>query len=93
MPDFANKEMAAWLEGAVKWMVQSEPVSIALAAKMPNGETMTAYYHADAERKAVLAHHIYSDVVMDVVTHNIGIIQNALDLYENGDDNDESENH
>lgn len=90
MTEFKNKEMAAWLEGAVRTMFEAEPNSIAVIARLQDGCTMTAYYHADAEQKAVFAHHITNDAVLDVVTNNIGLIRDALDELDAGGDGDES---
>ena len=88
MAEFKNKEMAVWLESAVKTMFESEPDSIAVAARLSDGCTMTAYYHADAEQKAVFAHHITNDAVLDVVRNNIGLIRDALDELDAGGDGD-----
>lgn len=67
-------------------MFEAEPSSIAVVARLPDNDTLTAYFHADAEQKAVFAHHIMSDVVLDVVTSNIDLIRDALDDLEEGGD-------
>lgn len=85
MPDFIPSEMAEWLEATVRTMFEEDTESIVVAARLKGGYTMTAYYHADAERKAVFAHHINSDAMMDVVTSNIDMIRDALDRLEDDD--------
>lgn len=80
--DFKNYPYAKFLEDAVRYIFETNPEKLALVASAPNGETLTAYYQADAQDKAVFAHHIYSDAMMDIMLCNIGLIKEALDEYE-----------
>lgn len=48
----------------------------------PDGETFTGYYNADATDKAVFAHHIQSDVTMDIIRENIETIKRLIEEVE-----------
>ena len=82
MAEFKNKELAAYLNGAVQLMLEHEPESAVFAARLPDGQMMTGYYKAEAEDKAVIAHHIYADALLDTVLNNIEFIRGALDELE-----------
>lgn len=43
-----------------------------------DGNVFTGYYGADATDKAVFAHHIQSDVTMDIIRANIDEIKGML---------------
>ena len=45
---------------------------------------MTGYWNADAQDKAIFAHNIQSDIVMDIVQQNADIIKQAMEEGENG---------
>ena len=77
-----NSPYAEFLETVVRGIFDTQPDKIAFVASLPNGETLTAYYKSDAQDKAVFAHHIYSDSVMDVVVANVGLLKEAMDAYE-----------
>ena len=74
-----HKDLAEWLEAGLQKLFELKPVSMALVAKTESGDTLTAYFHADAEQKAVFAHHIQTDIIMDVVLNNADMIRDALD--------------
>ena len=81
MTDFENVPYAEWLEDAVKTIFKEKPENIAICAKLESGDTLTAYYNCDAEDKAVLAHHITSDAMLDTVLNNIDMVREALAEY------------
>lgn len=59
-----------WLTESLQMIGERNPVSIGIVAILEGGETFTGYYNADATDKAVMAHNINSDVIMDVVRAN-----------------------
>lgn len=70
---------AEWLEECIKLIFEEKPVCIAMVATLDSGETMTGYYNASAQDKAVFVHHIQTDVTMDIVRANIDLVKNALE--------------
>ena len=79
---------AQWLEDVIHSMFDLNPDKMCFVAHTPGGETMTAYFNAEAEDMANFAHHINSDVVMEIVLNNAGrILEAAMDP---GDDDDDS---
>lgn len=74
-----KEEYAEFLEDAVKTLFNIKPVQIALVARTEQGNTLTAYYHCDAEDKAIMAHHIQSDVVMDIIENNAETVKEMLE--------------
>lgn len=89
MPEFENQELAEWLEDGVREMFNRDPNAIAIVASLNDGTTLTGYYKADATQKALFAHQIYTDAVLDVVMNNAGLIKRALDELEDGGGEDE----
>lgn len=78
MADLENCGFAPWLEETLPAIVELNPETIAISAR--NGEkdmVFTAYFNCNAEDKSVLAHHILSDVVMDIVMSNRELIING----------------
>lgn len=78
MEDISKLPYAAWLEESVKTVVSVSPKSICIAATADDGTTFTGYYNADAQDKAVFSHHIQSDVTMDIIRNNAGMIKAIL---------------
>lgn len=79
MSEIEKEPYAAFLEESIKAIFEARPVSMAVVAICEDGNTLTGYYNADAQDKAVFAHHIQSDVVMDIVTANINTVKEALE--------------
>lgn len=73
-----DSEYMRWLEDAVRTVLEEQPKCMVLVAKLESEEVLTAYYNADAEDKAVFAHHIQSDVTMDIIENNIDRIRELL---------------
>lgn len=75
----ANKDLAGWLEECLRKMFELKASSVGLVATLETGETLTGYFHADVQQKAVFAHHINADAMLGVVLNNINLVRNALD--------------
>lgn len=43
---------------------------------------MTGYWNADAQDKAIFAHNIQSDIILDIVKQNADIIKRAMEEEE-----------
>lgn len=79
MEDITKQPYAAWLEESLKVISGIKPVCLCIAATSGDGATFTGYYNADATDKAVFAHHIQSDVVMDIIQNNAEKIKEILE--------------
>lgn len=75
---FEDDALEAWLEDAIKTLIQVKPTQICLAARTGNGETLTAYYMCDAEDKALIASHIQADAMLDVLEANADTLRGIL---------------
>lgn len=82
MDDIKMEEWVQWLEGCVRTLFEVGPVAIAMFARLPGGESMTAYYNCDAEEKAAAAHHFHSDAMLDVVLNNIALIKEEMEALD-----------
>lgn len=78
MNDITKQPYAAWLEESLQVIAGIDPVCLCIAATSPDGDVFTGYYGADATDKAVFAHHIQSDVTMDIIRANIDDIKDML---------------
>ena len=56
-----------------------DPCCICFAATKADGTVFTGYYNADATDKAVFAHNIQSDIVMDIIKANADTINGILE--------------
>lgn len=65
--NFDNKQLTEWLEDTVRVLMSERVVSGAFAAKLENGDTYTAYFHAGCCDKVELAAHIQADAMMDAI--------------------------
>ena len=79
-----NEKLAAWLEASLhELFADGRKVSSAcIVAQMEDGNCMTGYYEADSLQKAIFAHNINGDAMLDVVLSNIDIVRDALDDLE-----------
>ena len=78
MNDITKQPYAAWLEESLQVIAGIDPVCLCIAATSPDGDVFTGYYGADATDNAVFAHHIQSDVTMDIIRANIDEIKDML---------------
>lgn len=81
--DVTKSPYAGFLEDVIEAIMEYQPVKIGICALNPDDTTMTGYYgdcgHVD---KAVMAHHIYCDSVMEVVKSNAKMILEAAEEEE-----------
>lgn len=84
---FENDELTAWLEGCVKNLYErnkeSRIVSAAIITQSEDRLVLTGYYNADAQDKAIFAHNLNADAMLDIVVNNIDIVRDALEETEN----------
>lgn len=78
MDDLPN-EYLTWLEETAQEMLKHEPVSAGVVFVLPDGNVMTAYYMADQTDKALMAHNIYADAVLDIVLNNAQLLREAME--------------
>ena len=80
LPHGANRTPhAKWLEESIATIAGLDPCCICLAATKADGTVFTGYYNADAADKAVFAHNIQSDIVMDIIKANADTISGILE--------------
>lgn len=84
MSGITNEAYAAWLEESLQLIYKAKPTSIAIAAVTETGETVTGYYNASAQDKAVFAHHIQSDIVLDIIRANAAEIKAMMEGTDDG---------
>lgn len=64
----------------IEAFLEYSPVKIGVCALMEDGRSLTCYFgDCDQQDKAVMAHQIYSDSIMDMILHNAGMILEAAD--------------
>lgn len=89
MSDITKTPYAPFLEDVIGLMMEQKPTKIAIVTLNPDGSMLTGYFgDCDQQDKALLAHQIYSDSIMDIVRNNAGMILEAAD--EEADDEDGS---
>lgn len=79
MEDITKQEYSAWLEETLGVMLKIHPTALCVVAMAPDRTVLTGYFNADAQDKAVFAHHIQSDVVIDIIENNAEDIKKILD--------------
>lgn len=74
------KPYAPVLESIAGQLVKYQPKKICLCAILPSGEVLTGYFgNTGAQDKAVMAHNINCDAVMDTVKANAKMIIQAAE--------------
>ena len=81
--DITKLLYAPWLENAIRTLTEHDVRSACIVATVDDGETMTGYWNADAQDKAIFANNIQSDIVLDIVEQNADAIKRAM---EEGDE-------
>lgn len=77
--DITKLPYAPWLEGAIRELTEHDVHSACIVATVDDGCTMTGYWNADTQDKAIFAHNIQSDIVLDIVQQNADIIKRAME--------------
>lgn len=73
------------LEDAIKELTDGKAQNVAICGRLKDGAMLTAFANTVAEDKAIIAWHILSTALMEVVLNNIDLIKEALDEYEEDD--------
>lgn len=68
-----------WLEDSLTTLVDHNPSSIGLVAECEDDIVMTAYYNGNVKNKFAMLEALLTDIVMDIVTTNVGLIREALE--------------
>lgn len=68
--DIAKIEYASWLEDTLREMIDLKPISICLAAIFDDGNVETCYYNATVQDKAIIAHNVYTDAILETIANN-----------------------
>lgn len=78
--DITKSPYAGFLEDVIKAVMEYSPTKIAFCTLNPDGTTLTGYFgDCDQQDKALLAHYIYVDSIMDVMKANAGMIVEAAE--------------
>ena len=80
--DITKLPYAPWLENAIRTLTEHHVHAACIVATVHDGYAMTGYWHADAQPKEIFAHNIQSDIVLDIVKQNAGIIKEAMEEEE-----------
>ena len=80
-----NQELTKWFEESLKAIYSREVVGACVVAIDDDGDVLTGYYRADAQTKAVFAHNINADAMLDVVLNNVRMVKEAIDDLEDDD--------
>ena len=86
MSDITQQKYAAWLEEALQMLFISKPKTICIVAITEDDEVITGYYDATPADKAIFAHHIQSDIVMDIIRKNAAKIKDMMEDADDGTD-------
>lgn len=68
--DLTKIEYASWLEETLREMIDLKPKSICLAAIFDDGNVGTCYYNATVQNKAIIAHRVYTDSILETIENN-----------------------
>ena len=86
---FENDELTAWLEDCVKNLYErnkeSRITSAAIITMSEDRLVLTGYYNADAQDKAIFAHNLNADAMLDVVCANADVVKQAIEEAEEDD--------
>lgn len=92
---FDNDELTAWLEDCVKNLFernkQSHITSAAIITMSDDKVVLTGYYNCDAQDKAIFAHNLNADAMLDTVCNNADIVKQAIEELDDfgGNESDE----
>ena len=80
--DITKLPYAPWLEKAIRILTKHDVHAACIVATVDDGDAMTGYWNADEHDKAIFAHNIQSDIILDIVKQNAGIIKEAMEEEE-----------
>ena len=80
--DITKLPYAPWLENSIRVLTEHDVHSACIVATVDDGDTMTGYWNADTQDKAIFAYNIQSDIVLDIVKQNADIIKRAMEEEE-----------
>lgn len=90
---FENDELTAWLEDCVKNLYErnreSRITSAAIVTMSEDRLVLTGYYNCDAQDKAIFAHNINADAMLDTVLANADIVKQAIEEVDEDDEGTE----
>lgn len=70
-----DKPFNEFLEDTMNYIYTHDVTCFGIVIVQPDGDVATAYYNATAADKATMCHNIQSDIVMDIIKNNIGLIR------------------
>ena len=80
MRDIRNSPYANWLEDMCSAAMEHKPALIGICMIGDDGTVLTSYYgEPNPADKAQIAHHIYSDSIMDIVMANAADVVEAAE--------------
>lgn len=77
-----NIPFATMLEKGIETLIEGKAKNAVLCGRLEDGSTLTAFADMEAEDMAVIAWHLISTAMMEVVLNNIEMIKDALDSLE-----------
>ena len=86
--DVTKLPYAPWLENAIRVLSEHDVQSACIVASVEGGDTLTGYWKANVQDKAIFASNIQSDIVIDTIRNNAGLIRQALEDAEDAEDTD-----
>lgn len=87
MNDITKVPYAAWLEDALREMVDLRPATIGIITIMPNGSTGTQYFNADNRDRLIMCEAIGIDYLEELIRVNADGLRQILD----GEDDEQTD--
>lgn len=78
MKDITKQEYSAWLEDALREMVELEPETIGIVLVMPDGTTGTRYYNSDNRDRLIMMEALMIDYLEALIEVNAENLRNLL---------------
>lgn len=88
MDDITRLPYAAWLEESIRTMSEFDVRSACIVVADKDDNTLTSYYRANAQDKAIFIHNIQSDITMDLIRLNADIVKRAIEKSKETEDTD-----
>ena len=81
--DITKTDYAPFFEDCIKSVMEYKPEAMCFAAITKDGFVLTGYHNCGQQDKAIMAHNIYTDAMMDVIKTNAKDILEAAEGEEN----------